>query len=165
LQNAWVNWLWFIDADADRLVLKLADNIEFPTEIKAEQTNGYCQPSIPFSAQDAELYSAFREILTNSELSQQGQFTVAINATAACSYLIPIPAKSWLYQPSQCVFNKSVGDRVNLIAEKEAEYLVLEQDECSAVVILMDEQHKLNENRCLQQGQVIRVHNDRLKRL
>ena len=165
MRNAWVNWRWFIDHQANRLVLKLANDIEFPTELKAEQINQCEEPYTPFSALDAELYSAFREKFENSELDQQGQFTVAINATAACSYLSPIPAKSWLYQPAQCVLNKHVGDIVKLVAETEADYLVLDKDDSSSLVVLVSKQHQINDKRCFIQGQVMKVHNDRLKRL
>lgn len=119
---------------------------------------------MPFNACDAEAYIAYRDMLKNSDLDEQGQFTVAINATATNSYMTPLAAKSWLFKQVECQFPKRVGDKVQLSTQDSADYLVLETDEQSSMVILLSSQHYLNPARTLSQGQVIRVHNDRIKR-
>jgi len=164
LLQPWINWLWLLDKENNRLSLKLNENIIFPTQLKPEQLNCDCQQDTAFTAQDAESYIAFRDLLDTTELDEQGRFTVAINATAATSYLTPIAAKSWLFRQVECQFPKRVGDKVQLLTQEPADYLVLETDEQSSLVILMSQQHYLNSARTLSQGQVIRVHNDRIKR-
>ncbi len=164
MQQPWINWLWQPDKETGRLQLKLSETIIFPTELKIEQLNCDCQQETAFTAQDAESYIAYRDMLIKSDLDEQGQFTVAINATAANSYLTPLAAKSWLFRQIECQFPKRVGDKVQLSTQDIADYMVLDTDEQSSLVILLSPQHYLNPARTLSQGQVMRVHNDRIKR-
>lgn len=164
MQQPWINWLWQLDKETNRLQLKLSNTIVFPTELKIEQLNGDCQQHSAFTAQDAESFIGYRDMLGKTDLDEQGQFTVAVNATAASSYMTPLAAKSWLFRQVECQFPKRVGDKVQLSTQDSADYLVLETDEQSSLVILLSQQHYLNPARTLSQGQVIRVHNDRIKR-
>lgn len=165
MQQPWINWLWQPDKASGRLLLKLNDSITFPTELKIDQLNSDCQGEMAFTAQDAESFIAFRDTFINSDLDEQGQFTVAVNATAASSYLIPIAAKSWLFRQVECQLPKRVGDKVQLSTQQSADYLILDTDEQSSLIILLSAEHYLNPARTLSQGQVVRVHNDRIKRI
>lgn len=164
LQQPWINWLWQPNKETNRLQLKLSDTIVFPTELKTEQLNADCRQDTAFTAQDAELFIGYRDMLGKTDLNEQGQFTVAVNATASSSYMTPVAAKSWLFRQVECQFPKRVGDKVLLSTQDDGNYLVLETDEQSSLVILLSQQHYLNPARTLSQGQVIRVHNDRIKR-
>lgn len=164
LQQPWINWLWQPNKETGRLQLKLSDSIVFPTELKVDQLNCDCQQETAFTAQDAESYIVYRDMIKTSDLDEQSQFTVAINATAADSYMTPIAAKSWLFRQVECQFPKRVGDKVQLFTQDSADYLVLDTDEQSSLIILLSPQHILNPARTLLQGQVVRVHNDRIKR-
>lgn len=164
MQQPWINWLWQPDKATNRLQLKLSDSIVFPTELKIEQLNSDGQQPTPFNAQDAQSFIGYRDRLKKTNLNEQGQFTVAVNATATRSYMVPIAAKSWLFRQVKCQLAKHVGDEVILSTPDDGRYLVLETDAQSSLLILLSSHHYLNPARTLSQGQVIRVHNDRIKK-
>lgn len=169
LQNNLVNWYWQIDSDSSRFVLCLSKDIEFPTLFCRQQLALNSALPIAFTTEDAEVYSAFRDLLSLSKLDQQQQFTLAVNATVGCNYLTPCATKSWLFMPmnnqelglGQQVSFKC-GDVVETQSMSPGYYLVLDSDEHTSTIILLSEQQQVDTNRVFNQGQVVKVHNDRL---
>lgn len=166
MQNGPVNWFWQIDEENHYLNLWLSKDIKFVCAFTEPQLNGYCNGKVQFTTEDVELYSIFRDTLAKTQLDQESQFSVAINATAACNYLTPLATKSWLYsilEPSPAeLFG---GDIVILQTVESAYYLVLESDNQTSTLILISKKHHIDSNRMFSQSQTVKVHNDRIKKV
>ncbi len=165
LQNNLVNWYWKIDISTDRFVLCLTSDIEFPTLFCRQQLSTFPSTQCPFTAEDASVYSAFRELLATTTLNEQAQFTIATNAVAACNYSMPSASKSWFFQPLNKHNNRfECGDIVETESLTTGYYLVLDSNELTSSIILLSHQQTIDTNRVFKQGQVIKVHNDRLEK-
>ena len=165
LQNNLVNWYWKIDINTDRFVLCLTSDIEFPTFFCRQQLSTLSSPQPSFTTEDASLYSSFRELLATTTLDQQAQFTIAINATAACNYSIPCASKSWFFQPLTKQNQQfECGDIVEAESLTVGYYLVLDSNDLTSSIILLSKQQTIDTNRVFKQGQVLKVHNDRLEK-
>ena len=165
LQNKLVNWYWTIDVNTDEFVLNLSNDIKFPTFFSRKQLLTLPQQSLPFTTEDAVVYSHFRELLALTQLTPQAQFSIAVNGTAVCNYLAAYATKSWLFET---IGNKgfcfTCGDIVETEAKSTGYYLVLDGDEQTSTIMLLSEQQQIDTNRVFNQGQVLRVHNDRLEK-
>lgn len=165
LQNNLVNWYWKIDINTDRFVLCLTSDILFPTFFCRQQLSILPSPQSPFTTEDAGLYTAFRDLLVITSLNEQAQFTIAINATAACNYSIPSASKSWLFEPlSKQNTRFECGDIVETQSLTVGYYLVLDSNDLTSSIILLSQQQTVDTNRVFKQGQVVKVHNDRLEK-
>jgi hypothetical protein len=151
----------------------LNDDIHFPTffcrqQLSSSSFNTSAQSSekvSDFTTEDAALYTEFRELLASSRLDQQAQFTIAVNATAACNYVAPSATKSWFFTPlNRYNIGFQSGDIVEAQAITTGYYLVLESDDLTSSIILLSEQQTVDTNRVFKQGHVIKVHNDRLEK-
>lgn len=160
-----MNWYWKIDVDTDEFVLNLSNDIKFPTFFSRKQLLTLTQQHIPFTTEDAIVYSRFRELLELTQLDPQAQFSIAVNGTAVCNYLAAYATKSWLFET---IGNKGFcfdsGDIVETESKSTGYYLVLDSDELTSTIMLLSKQQQIDTNRIFNQGQVLRVHNDRLEK-
>ena len=180
MHNAWLHWCWKINQQNNKLELWLADKVSFLTTLTTDQLNISLEnEAVPFTTEDAELYTAFRDILLNTSLDQQSQFTVAINAAAACNYLKPLAPKSWLFDvqnknaeieffggdfiqvETHLVDRKSVDEGAE--ASLTATYMILEPEASASTAILLSPQHYIDQHRTYHCGQIIKAHNDRFR--
>lgn len=160
-----VNWYWKIDVNSEQLVLCLSSDIHFPTLFCRQQVLSLTSPQCAFTTEDAELYSAFRDLLGLTNLNQEAQFTLAINATAACNYLTPCATKSWFFETlSKDKKTFECGDIVETQSLTLGYYLVLDSDHLTSTIILLSQKQQVDSNRVFNQGQVLKVHNDRLEK-
>ncbi|MBU2916499.1 cell division protein ZapC [Psychrosphaera sp. F3M07] len=165
MQNNLVNWYWKIDVNSEQLVLCLSSDIHFPTLFCRQQVSSLTSPQCAFTTEDAELYSAFRDLLGTTNLNQEAQFTLAINATAACNYLTPCATKSWFFETlSKDKKTFECGDIVETQSLTLGYYLVLDSDPLTSTIILLSQKQQVDSNRVFNQGQVLKVHNDRLEK-
>ena len=165
LQNNLVNWYWQVDVNSDEFILNLSNDIQFPTLFSRQQLLTTSQKHIPFTTEDAVIYSRFRELLALTKLTPQAQFFIAVNATAVHNYLGAYATKSWLFETiGNPGFYFESGDIVETESKSIGYYLVIDGDELTSTIILLSEQQLIDTNRVFNQGQVIRVHNDRLEK-
>lgn len=172
MHNAWVHWFWQIDEVSQQLELWLADGISFATSLNAQQLNGEFVDRIPFSAEDAELYTAFRDLLLQTKLDQEAQFSVAINAAVSCNYLTPLATKSWFFSSigieQQELFG---GDFVQVQSQSQERenqasvYMIIEPESQASTAVLVSESQVIDEHRQYSRGHIIKAHNDRFKKL
>ncbi|NVK24350.1 MAG: cell division protein ZapC [Gammaproteobacteria bacterium] len=172
MQHAWIHWFWQINQDSQRLELWLSDDICFATSLTSQQLNTAFNEKVPFNAEDAELYTAFRDILCQTNLDQQAQFSVAINAAVSCNYLTPLASKSWYFQAigsnEQEFFG---GDFVQVQSQRQSKlnecslYMIIEPEQQASTAVLVSESQLIDEHRVLRRGQIIKAHNDRFKKV
>ena len=172
MQNAWVHWFWQINEESQQLELWLSDDIHFATSLHSQQLNGEFIDRTPFSTEDAELYTAFRDILIQTKLDQQAQFSIAINAAVSCNYLTPLATKSWFFSPigikEQELFG---GDFVQVQSQKQESlneasvYMIIEPEAQASTAVLVSEVQIIDEHRQFKRGHIIKAHNDRFKKM
>lgn len=157
-----IDWRWLSDVDSNNLVLLLTDEIHFQTALSLNQSLLSSELEA-FTTEDAKVYSAFREKLQELNINEQDQFSIAVNATAACNYQTTLATKSWYFLPQERNFNELFGgDIVIAEAKKQCYYIVLDSDEVTSTIMLISHQHPIDEGRSFYQGDTIKVHNDRL---
>jgi hypothetical protein len=158
-------WAWRINPDQHRLQLKLSGEIVFDTCFKKAEVDAALEYGKPFSTSDAFVYSLYRDKLKTIPLTEQAQFTLAINATISDHYLKPQATKSWFFkannEPSPIPVKQ--GDWVQLVTNDVALYLVLDCNESTAKIMLVGREHSVDDTRVFQRGKVLRVHSDRLR--
>ena len=157
-------WYWLVDDSSGSFLLKLSEDVVFPTVYKASELINSFQDEQCFTTSDAFLYSLFRDKFSAVAMDEQQAFTLAVNATVANHYLKPQAIKSWFFAVAQHKEKKIIrqGDWVALNAKEQAIYLVLDTDQHASNVILVSERHVIDDSRLYIRGKALRVHNDRL---
>ena len=160
-----VAWRWRVNETDQRLHLVLATDIEFPTQFDLAALLQFNPQGQTFTAQDAEIYSQYREQFKSLPLDEEGKFTLAINATVARQYSKPLATKSWYFMQGNAdatALKLSSGDYICAQAYGLGLYLVLDTDPSASTLMLMSKEHAIDPQRRFQRGKLVRVHNDRL---
>lgn len=155
---------WFWQLEAGLFNLHLSDDAVFTTDFKSSQITSPHSSSIPFSAADAAVYVACRDVLKPLPLCQKSKFILAIYATISAHYAKPPALKSWLFSLIDECEQGPIGGLsfVSVEAESLGIYLVLESEGQTSKLILVSHRHLIDESLTLTQGHIVRVHNNRL---
>ena len=159
-------WQWFRCSERNRLLINLAEDLQFCSPYRIHQLTGDSATNPLFCIDNAEFYHNVFDYLQSFNVWNDAQCCqIALNATAAKFHLKPMLSKSWF-------FHEYVGkaDRTEAIvslstSQQAGEFLIVECDNESALCINLNKSFNLDENLALEQFQAIRVLNNRIQPL
>jgi cell division protein ZapC len=156
-------WQWQLCSQRNRLLVNLGEELSLCTPFKHHQLTQDIYHSPIFSLSEAGYYqNVFTYLCKFGVWSEAQCCQIALNATAAKFYLLPVQAKSWFFQSYQgggACTEAIVGLHSNI---QSGEFFIVEYCEESSLCINLTTDFKLDEHLVLEQFQAIKVLNDRI---
>ncbi|OHU96700.1 cell division protein ZapC domain-containing protein [Pseudoalteromonas byunsanensis] len=156
-------WQWISCRQRNRLLVDLGEELILCTPFRLRQLTQDAHSNPHLSINEAAYYqNVFAYLRSFSIWSEPQCCQIALNATAAKFYLLPVQAKSWF-------FESYTGDQpcteaiVRLrSAQQEGDFFIVEQVDGACLCISLSPKFALDENLELEQFQAIKVLNDRV---
>ncbi|QIZ76567.1 cell division protein ZapC domain-containing protein [Ferrimonas lipolytica] len=158
------SWYWFYDEGNQRLALALGPELIFMSAFQGKQINPDCRYQQPFTSQHAKFYSDCVDSLAQQlECSDGVRIQTALNMVIARFFSIPMMPKSWYFDTSDTIVYARAGKTVSLQTQVErSQFAVIDSNEQSSLLMLLDQHCALTEHKSLQQFGLIKVMNDRI---
>ncbi|CCQ11838.1 hypothetical protein PALB_27390 [Pseudoalteromonas luteoviolacea B = ATCC 29581] len=157
------DWRWTRSEKSNRLHVDLGPDLELMTPFKLRLLTEDTRGNPNFSLQDAEFYNQVFQYLQqfavwNDAICCQ----IALNATAAKHYLLPMQPKSWFFKTYEGT--APINDAV-VVLESECqrgEFLIVECYSEASLCINLQTSFQLDEHLVLEPFQAIKVLNNRI---
>lgn len=160
------DWHWQFDSEQNRLVICSSDEVCYVTALRKAQLNGDALQRQPLSLDDLSFLHSALEILTEQcGLDDDNAMHHAMNAVSARRFFKPVQPQSWHFLPSSAHLTLSELMLVELdTTETKGLFLVLEQEDSTALIMLVTEELSLSGHKMMKRGEVMRVMEDRIAR-
>ncbi|MBV7314619.1 cell division protein ZapC [Shewanella sp. NIFS-20-20] len=159
------DWQWGYNDTHHVLGASLGSEMEFLTPYAYKQLIPDARGVMAFNMDHAKYYiELIDKIKLQLNVADAQLVQVALNATAARFMLTPQMPRSWFFNPShQCVYGE-VGKVVELetTASQRTKVLIVETSLQAALVMILNKQCHLTDQKHLQRFDVIKVMHDRL---
>ncbi|RJE77648.1 cell division protein ZapC [Pseudoalteromonas sp. MSK9-3] len=156
-------WQWQLCSHRNRLLVDLGEDLSLCTPFRQRQLTQDIVHSPNFSLNEAGYYqNVFAYLCKFAVWSEAQCCQIALNATAAKFYLLPVQAKSWFFHPYQG--GEACTEAIISLHSKTqtGEFFIVEYCEESSLCINLTANFKLDEHLELEQFQAIKVLNDRI---
>lgn len=158
------SWQWHYDAQSDRLMLDLSDNMLFATEYKGRQLVPSSFATQPFCVDDAALYYQLMDKAAELEWSIPHQVQLVLNAIAVSRFYKPLMPQSWFFGEQHPLVIPQNGDLVWMnTSHGNGEFMVIEAGEQASVCLNLTADLVLTTSKTLPRFGVIKVMNNRMK--
>lgn len=157
---------WQFNLKQNRLEVFSGDAFCYATGLRQSQLSGDALQRQPFGIDDLDFLHASYELLTEQcGMDESNGMLHAMNAVSARRFFKPIMPQSWYFLPSSARLTLSELILVELdTPEDSGLFLILDQDDSAALVMLVSESLTLTEHKTMTRGSVIRVMEDRIAR-
>ncbi|WP_261593592.1 cell division protein ZapC [Pseudoalteromonas holothuriae] len=156
-------WQWISCREKNRLLVDLGEELILCTPFRIRQLtqDAYSNPHLSIS--EAGYYQNVFDYLRSFNVWSDPQCCqIALNATAAKFYLLPVQAKSWffeIYSGEQPCTEAIIRLRSN---QQQGDFFIVEQIDSTCLCISLSGEFALDENLRLEQFQAIKVLNNRV---
>lgn len=156
-------WQWQLCSQRNRLLVKLNQELSLCTPFRQRQLTLDIIENPKFSLNEAEYYQNVFDYLSKFSVWSEAQCCqIALNATAAKFYLLPVQAKSWFFK-SYNGFEPCTEAIIYLQSKSQiGEFFIVEYCEEASLCINLTAEFMLDEHLKLEQFQAIKVLNDRI---
>ncbi len=157
------DWRWKRSEESNRLHVDLGPDMELITPYKLRLLTEDTRVNPNFSLQDAEFYNqVFCYLQQFAVWSEAVCCQIALNATAAKHYLLPMQPKSWFFKPY--LGASAINDAVVVLESdcQQGEFLIVECGSEASLCINLQAEFRLDEHLILEPFQAIRVLNNRI---
>ncbi len=157
------SWQWHYDAQNDRLMLELSDNMLFATEYKGRQLVPNAFTTQPFCVDDAALYYQLMDKAAELQWSIPHQVQLVLNAIAVSRFYKPLMPQSWFFNEQHSTIWPINGDLVWMCTSHgRGEFMVIEAGEQASVCLNLTDDLILTTSKQLPRFGVIKVMNNRM---
>lgn len=160
------DWRWIRNEESNRLHVDLGPDLELVTPFKLRLLTEDTHNNPNFSLLDAEFYQqVFSYMQQFGVWSDPVCCQIALNATAAKHYLLPVQPKSWFFKEYD---GSAAITEAIVVLESEmqkGEFLIVECGQESSLCINLHNEFKLSEHLILEPFQAIKVLNNRIQPL
>lgn len=157
-------WRWSYDAQSDRLMLDLSDQMLFATEYRGKQLVPAAFTSNAFCVDDAALYYSLLEQVQVLDWSAPAKVQLILNAVAVRRFYKPLMPQSWYFREYGQSYPSTPGALVIMeCEEREALFMVVEEGEYASVCINLEQELMLAGHKSFPRFAVIKVMNNRLR--
>ncbi|MFC3032095.1 cell division protein ZapC domain-containing protein [Pseudoalteromonas fenneropenaei] len=156
------DWQWIYSEEVNRLLVDLGE-FQLVTPFKLRQLTEDTRDNPAFSIQDAAFYNQVFQYLQQFGVWREPEICqIALNATAAKYYLLPMQAKSWFFKPYQG--GTAISDAIVVLksAHQQGEFLLVDCGAEASLCINLQGPYHLDEHLVLEPFQAIKVLNDRI---
>jgi cell division protein ZapC len=160
-------WQWQYNQVNNQLLLDIDPSMSFTTAYQQKHLTNEIFNDTSFSVDDADYYQQVIARLQDLTLWSTAQVVqMALNATAANRFYKPTMPKSWFFKTNQVDAHfgpSNIADSTCLLYTDYGygQFLIVEQGDTASVYMLLDEVLQLNDNKSLNQFEIIKVMNDR----
>lgn len=158
------SWQWCYDKEQDQLSIEMDGGLVQALEYRRKHLRSDMPASADFSLEDAELFEKLQSYQeAYSPLSTSEQFLIALHGTAIRNAGKALMPQSWHFQtgviepwPEEhlfCALNSGFSKGC---------FLMIEQDERTALCLLVDSTFEVATTKVMRRYEVIRVLKDRL---
>lgn len=157
------SWQWHYDAQSDRLMLDLSDNMLFATEYKGRQLVPSSFANQPFCVDDAALYYQLMDKVAELDWGIPHQVQLVLNAIAVSRFYKPLMPQSWFFCELHSAISPKNGDLLWMnTPHGRGEFMVIEAGEQASVCLNLTNELILTSNKQLPRFAVIKVMNNRM---
>jgi cell division protein ZapC len=107
-------WNWFFDEQHDALMLDLGSDMLFRVNLPKKLLVECAYTSSDFTVDDASAFQAFKERVSNLNLTEPRQAELVLNCVASKRFHKPVQPKSWFFDPQGEEYLPNEGDIVHL---------------------------------------------------
>ena len=157
-------WHWCFDEENERLMLDLSDGLLFNTAYQAKQLSSEASKPQAFTLDDVSCYFHLLECIGELPFSEAERVQIVLNAIAALRFAKPQMVRSHFFRQFDVMGEAPLfGEVVTLVTEYgHADFLVIEPGSNASVAILLGGVLRLDENKELAAGGIIKVMNNRI---
>ncbi|MFI3245693.1 MAG: cell division protein ZapC [Ferrimonas sp.] len=158
------SWNWVFDQKHQHLCLHLGQEWLFVSAFDEKWLTPNTAYPKPFSFLHAEEFQSGLDSLEHQSFGTQEQrIELIFNLIAARHFVRPLMPKSWFFQLSNIIVYPRLYKLVAVETKIQmATFIVIDSNEQSSLLMLIDEQCLLTENKSLAKFELIKVMNDRL---
>jgi cell division protein ZapC len=156
-------WQWVSCHQRNRLLVDLGEDMVLCTPFRLRQLTEDAAANPHFSLNEASYYQNVLAYLCDFNMWSEPQCCqIALNATAAKFYLLPVQAKSWFFTTYAGTTPCTEAIVKLQSQQQEGDFFIVEQSEGTCLCIGLSPEFALDENLTLEQFQAIKVLNDRI---
>lgn len=158
------DWKWNFCHKQNKLTLDMGDGMLFVSAFEKRHLVNDAFANEYMSIEQGEDFTTFFEKL-DGQLPVPTDFIyqITLNCVTAKNFYKPLMPKSWFFEAASSVSSAIVGNVVKLQSTCETRhYVVVESNPNASTLLLIEKSHTLNDVKCLNQFELIKVMNDRL---
>ncbi|QUM80874.1 cell division protein ZapC [Moritella sp. 5] len=157
-------WYWQYDCASQFIVIQLSDGLAMSCHLDKRNMNSLCKGRINFCAEDSSYYYYFLESLKDLALSVPEKVQIALNGVTNLRFHKVKMPQSWFFEYNYSDDKFSTGDVITLsLRGDNVQFVILEADDRVSTCMLLESSVQLSDSKTLNQFDVIRVMNDRVK--
>jgi cell division protein ZapC len=158
------SWRWSFDAQRQKILLDLTDNMQFATAIPAKQLADKSAFSEAFTVDDSSLYFHFLECLGEFPFTDPERVQIVLNAIAAVKYTRPLVSQSWYYQDVDMLSDApELGEVFSVLTgSMYGDVMVISPGSTASLCIVISQAIELDTDKVLSQSAVCKLMNGKL---
>ena len=160
------DWHWQFNSELNRLEVCSGADVCYQTTLRQSHLSGEALQQQTLGIDDlAFLHSAFEIMSEQCGMEDSNAMLYAMTAVSARRFFKPVMPQSWFFLPSSARLTLSDLMLVELdTPEASGLFLILAQDDTTALIMLVSETLILTEQKTMKRGTVLRVMEDRIAR-
>lgn len=157
-------WNWFYDEQKNALMLDLGSDMLFKVNLPKKHLVDCAYTDTDFTVDDASAFMAFKESVTNLNLSEPRQAELVLNCVASKRFHKPVQPKSWFFDEQAKDYLPNEGDIVHLKnSHGEGYFMVVDVCEnASLCAYIENDEFPLDGRKVLKFSESIKVMHNRM---